>query len=385
MQNKPQRRIFIFVKSIDGGTGTFVLSLQKIPKYIKNEVLVKTFVVENPIYRTVKNESFEYCRSNSSSSPSKYAFSMDNILAFFGNLVWYIRKVKDYDPDVIISVDIYCNIIVLIAKFSLFLRNNVIITTHNNLFDTLHLKGDSTVEWSVSKLVRLLYARADYLVVVSKGIRKSFQRKFKLRKNIRVIYYGLDQTHLTTRIGRKKQSENIILSIGRLDVQKDFLTLIRSFHLLNQKFGKTMLWIVGDGPQKGEIEQLISELKLNKKIKILGWRQNIYPFLKKAKVFVLSTNREGFGYVIIEAMSQGIPIIATNVNYGPAEILDNGKYGILVDKNDPLSLSRSILKLMTNKRYYDSFKEKAKERSKFFSEEKMLRSYAVLINKLLFK
>ena len=67
MQNKPQRRIFIFVKSIDGGTGTFVLSLQKIPKYIKNEVLVKTFVVENPIYRTVKNESFEYCRSNSSS------------------------------------------------------------------------------------------------------------------------------------------------------------------------------------------------------------------------------------------------------------------------------------------------------------------------------
>lgn len=385
MQNKPQRRIFIFVKSIDGGTGTFVLSLQKIPKYIKNEVLVKTFVVENPIYRTVKNESFEYCRSNSSSSPSKYAFSMDNILAFFGNLVWYIRKVKDYDPDVIISVDIYCNIIVLIAKFSLFLRNNVIITTHNNLFDTLHLKGDSTVEWSVSKLVRLLYARADYLVVVSKGIRKSFQRKFKLRKNIRVIYYGLDQTHLTTRIGRKKQSENIILSIGRLDVQKDFLTLIRSFHLLNQKFGKTMLWIVGDGPQKGEIEQLISELKLNKKIKILGWRQNIYPFLKKAKVFVLSTNREGFGYVIIEAMSQGIPIIATNVNYGPAEILDNGKYGILVDKNDPLSLSRSMLKLMTNKRYYDSFKEKAKERSKFFSEEKMLRSYAVLINKLLFK
>ena len=146
-----------------------------------------------------------------------------------------------------------------------------------------------------------------------------------------------------------------------------------------------MLWIVGDGPQKGEIEQLISELKLNKKIKILGWRQNIYPFLKKAKVFVLSTNREGFGYVIIEAMSQGIPIIATNVNYGPAEILDNGKYGILVDKNDPLSLSRSMLKLMTNKRYYDSFKEKAKERSKFFSEEKMLRSYAVLINKLLFK
>ena len=385
MQNKPQRRIFIFVKSIDGGTGTFVLSLQKIPKYIKNEVLVKTFVVENPIYRTVKNESFEYCRSNSSSSPSKYAFSMDNILAFFGNLVWYIRKVKDYDPDVIISVDIYCNIIVLIAKFSLFLRNNVIITTHNNLFDTLHLKGDSTVEWSVSKLVRLLYARADYLVVVSKGIRKSFQRKFKLRKNIRVIYYGLDQTHLTTRIGRKKQSENIILSIGRLDVQKDFLTLIRSFHLLNQKFGKTMLWIVGDGPQKGEIEQLISELKLNKKIKILGWRQNIYPFLKKAKVFVLSTNREGFGYVIIEAMSQGVPIIATNVNYGPPEILDNGKYGILVDKNDPLSLSRSMLKLMTNKGYYDSFKEKAKERSRFFSEEKMLRSYAVLINKLLFK
>ena len=380
-----QKRIFIFVKSIDGGTGTFVLSLQKIPNYIKNEVLVKTFVVENPIYRTVKNESFEYCRSNSSSSPSKYAFSMDNILAFFGNLVWYIRKVKDYDPDVIISVDIYCNIIVLIAKFSLFLRNNVIITTHNNLFDTLRLKGDSIVEWSVSKLVRLLYARADYLVVVSKGIRESFQRKFKLRKNIRVIYYGLDQTHLTTRIGRKKQSENIILSIGRLDVQKDFLTLIRAFHLLNQKFGKTMLWIVGDGPQKREIEQLISELKLNKKIKILGWRQNIYPFLKKAKVFVLSTNREGFGYVIIEAMSQGVPIIATNVNYGPPEILDNGKYGILVDKNDPLSLSRSMLKLMTNKRYYDSFKEKAKERSKFFSEEKMLRSYAVLINKLLFK
>lgn len=373
------------MKSIDGGTGTFVLSIQKVNKYIKGEVIIKNFVIETPRYRKVKNSSFEYFRPKSAiGNGMKYVFSVENITSFVSDSVWYMRKVREFKPDVIVSVDIYCNLIALIAGFLFGLKGKVIVTTHNNLLDTMHLKADVIVEWALSKLIWLFYPRADYLVVVSKGIRHSLKNKFNIGKKVRVIYYGLDNRYFKTDVTvREPLPDNVILSVGRLDAQKDFLTLIKAFYAVSQKLNRAVLWIVGDGPQKDEIKQLISELKLNKKVKFFGWKQDIIPILRKAKIFILSTNREGFGYVIIEAMSQGIPIIASNVPYGPSEILDNGRYGILVEKNNPLALSKSIEKLINDKTYYHLMRRKAKNRSKFFSEEKMLGSYAHLMSKLL--
>jgi glycosyltransferase involved in cell wall biosynthesis len=123
----------------------------------------------------------------------------------------------------------------------------------------------------------------------------------------------------------------------------------------------------------------VSRLGLSRKISFLGWVKNISPYLKKSDIFVLSSKREGFGYVLIEAMSQGKPVISTNTPYGPSEILDNGKYGILVPMGDEEAMKRAILKLLTDKKKYHYYAKKAFERSEFFSLDKMLRAYKKLI------
>lgn len=382
MNNHPaSKKILVFVKSIDGGTGTFILSLQKLPGFINRKTLIKTLVIEKPLYRKVNKDSFEYIKRRS--SVRKYSFSISNTVFFILDLMWYLRKVKEFDPDVVITIDIYCNLIALVAKYLFFLKTKIIITTHNNIVDTIRFKTGRFMVSGIEGLIRIFYPRADYLVVVSKGIRKSLKKDFGIRKEVNVIYYGLDKRYLSSRFPQKRKfSSNIVLSIGRLDLQKDFKTLIEAFYLFSKKNDKANLWIVGNGPLENDLRQLILKFKLGSKVKMLGWRQNILPLLKKAHSFVLSTNREGFGYVIIEAMSQGLPIIVSDVNYGPSEILDNGKYGILVKKNDSVSLSKNIYKLSRNDKYYEHFTKQSYLRSSFFTEEKMLHSYASLIKKL---
>jgi N-acetylglucosaminyldiphosphoundecaprenol N-acetyl-beta-D-mannosaminyltransferase len=120
---------------------------------------------------------------------------------------------------------------------------------------------------------------------------------------------------------------------------------------------------------------MTNHFNLKNKIKIFGWLKNIYPILRRSDIFVLSSKAEGFSYAIIEAMSQGLPIISTNTPHGPSEILDGGKFGILVPMSDPISLSRAFVKLTHDKSLYGYFSEQSLKRSAYFSREKMTSSY----------
>ena len=112
---------------------------------------------------------------------------------------------------------------------------------------------------------------------------------------------------------------------------------------------KYHLNIVGDGPLKNELIQFVNDLKLQNYITFHGFQKNLKNFYLNSDLFVLSSIYEGFGNVIVEAMSYGVQIISTDCPSGPSEILDNGKYGILVPINDEKSISYAIKNIINNK------------------------------------
>lgn len=217
-------------------------------------------------------------------------------------------------------------------------------------------------------------------VAVSNGVANDI-KKLSKQKNIKVIYNGIKLNHLNKikSLGSKK----VIVSVGRFDTQKDFFTLLEAFNILKDKLDNIKLILIGDGLENKRIKKYIKQKKLNNLVKIKKWQNNISKYLKNSTLFVFSSLYEGFSYVIIEAMSFGLPIVSTDTPFGPREILDNGKYGILVPMKDTKAMADAMYELLTDKRKYQYYSKKSLERAKYFSLDKMLKAYKKIILDLL--
>ena len=128
-------------------------------------------------------------------------------------------------------------------------------------------------------------------------------------------------------------SENTLVSIGRLTKQKNFLFLIKNFKNILSKYHNFKLVIIGEGEERQILEQEIKKNKLVKNVFLLGYKKNIYPYLKKSKAFILTSLWEDPGFVIVEAAFCNKTIISSNCPNGPIEILNNGKNGYLFESN----------------------------------------------------
>jgi glycosyltransferase involved in cell wall biosynthesis len=181
---------------------------------------------------------------------------------------------------------------------------------------------------------------------------------------------------------KNQKDKKIIITIARLVEQKDHENLINAFKLLQKNMPETELWILGDGPRRKELETLVKKLELQNKVFLLGWVSDIKSYIDKSNLFVLSSKREGFSYVLLEAMCQGIPVISTDTPYGPGEILGSGEFGVLVPMGRPDRMQNAMLTLLKNKQKYKYYSEKSIERSKFFSANRMLNGYKSLISDL---
>lgn len=372
-----QIRLLLCVKGVDGGTGTFVLSLLKLTRIFHN-IKIAAIALEKPRYRKIKNNKFIFFKP-ARFFPNKYSLSLNNIFNFFHELFWLNYQIDKFHPDIILGVDTHANFLTIINKIFFLKKPKVILTVHIDTKGTLEEKATPILNLIISKLISLLYPRADAIVCVSKQLAKSLVHDLKVNKKISTIYNGIPTKKNKKKVQKKGQ---IIVFVGRLVKQKDCFTLLEAFYLLNKELPYARLWLVGDGPLKKDIKNFISKNNLSGKISLFGWKNNPSLYLKKANIFVLSSKREGLSYVILEAMSQGVPIISTNVSFGPAELLGNGKYGILVPIGNKPALKEALLKLLTNKQLYNFYAQKSYQRSFFFSEKKMLHQYTSLIDTL---
>ena len=187
------------------------------------------------------------------------------------------------------------------------------------------------------KQIRLFCRCADMVVCCSETICREVQEKYRCRKAVTLqnpfdikevkLLSGREEAELPWKEGR------ILISMGREDSVKGFWHLLKSFALVHEKLPDTRLMIIG----KGEFEpykELAEKLGVNEDVFFTGLKKNPYPYLKKGTLYVLTSYYEGFPNAMVEAMSMGLPVIATDCKTGPREILED-RYGILIPNMEP--------------------------------------------------
>lgn len=197
--------------------------------------------------------------------------------------------------------------------------------------------------------MRLLFPRADGVVAVSQGAADDLAGIAQLpRERVVAIYnpiVGGAKAARTEEIPESLDWSNgphhKILAVGTLKAIKDYATLLQAFALLRRNVEARLL-ILGEGEERGRLEQMIQELGIGADVCLPGYVSSTEAYFQMADLHVLSSVGEGLPTVIVEAMEQGVPVVSTDCPSGPREILDNGRYGALVPVSDPNALARAM-------------------------------------------
>ena len=169
-----------------------------------------------------------------------------------------------------------------------------------------------------------------------------------IRKKIKVLENPLDFEEMNKQCAGEDTFEksNTIISVGRLERQKDYKTLIKAFAKIADVYPEWNLKIYGKGNMRDEIQGWIDETGFSERILLCGTTHRPFLEMKKAKIFVLSSFFEGFPNVLCEAMYAGLPCIATACQSGPKDLIENEKNGFLVKVGDVAEMSKIISKLI---------------------------------------
>lgn len=205
-------------------------------------------------------------------------------------------------------------------------------------------------------LLTQCYQSSAGVIAVSDGVARDLIQTFKLNpEQVQVIYNPVVTPDLLIKAKAAiahpwfaPEQPPVILGAGRLMHQKDFSTLIRAFAKVRQQ-RPCRLMILGEwSDHKTALDELIQELQIAADVALPGFVYNPYPYMLHASVFAMSSRYEGFGNVLVEAMAVGTPVVSTNCESGPAEILEHGKYGPLVPVGDADALAEAILQTLNH-------------------------------------
>jgi glycosyltransferase involved in cell wall biosynthesis len=202
-------------------------------------------------------------------------------------------------------------------------------------------------------MIKLSYRWAEAIVAVSDGVAQELNRVAQIDPGrVRIIYNPVDsvlieqlKTQPALHPWFDDNSIPIILGVGRLDQQKDFPTLIRAFDLVRKR-RMARLIILGEGGERANLEQLVSDLELSDFVDMPGFVENPYAYMARARVFALSSATEGLPMALLEAMACGTPVVSTDCPSGPREILRSRRLGELVPVGDSAALAEGILRML---------------------------------------
>jgi glycosyltransferase involved in cell wall biosynthesis len=198
--------------------------------------------------------------------------------------------------------------------------------------------------------ITIFYKFAHHIISVSKGVKNDLIAHGAPKNKISVIYNPLmpdlvNKNHLVNQdILKWMQGDHInLIAIGRLKKVKNFLNLIKAVDILvNHNKQKLRLVILGDGEERAVMEKAIKSYNLEHSIFLPGWVDDPMPYLRLSDLLILSSDYEGFGLVILEALSVGVNVVSTNCKTGPSEILKDGEFGFLCKVGDSSALASSV-------------------------------------------
>ena len=179
------------------------------------------------------------------------------------------------------------------------------------------------------------------------------------------------------------EKSKIILSSGRFTEEKGFEMLVRVAANVFSKHPDWQWHIYGDGPEKTKIENLVKESSLRENVKLMGLADNMYEKYKDAGIFVLTSYREGFALVLLEAKACAVPMVSFDCISGPSEIISSDLDGYLIPCYNEKMMSEKICALIENDNLRKKFSEHCKEGIEKFSKCEIMKKWDKIIKELL--
>ncbi|MBX7483387.1 glycosyltransferase family 4 protein [Qipengyuania qiaonensis] len=230
-------------------------------------------------------------------------------------------------PDVVIPFLTKNNLLALIATAGLSIP--VVCCERNN-----PERQKKHPAWNA--MLGLAYRRARLIICQTEAVKRCFSED--IHDRLRVI-----PNPVSAWPQRRKDSEHLrMVAVGRLTEQKGFDILLDAFAALGTRAANWRLEIFGEGPLRGALEAQIARLDIADKVQLAGNSAAPGAWVENADLFILSSRYEGFPNVLGEAMAAGLPVIASNCEFGPAEMIEHGRSGLLVPPEDVDALSRTM-------------------------------------------
>ena len=336
------KKIKIYIFSPFSFIGGDTLSLSRLIKNLNPKIYDISFIClkKTKITNYLKNKNYKIIKINS----ERTLFSINKIRLIIKN-----DLNKKFHKYIFISNQNYANIVSVLLLYKL-PKIKLILIERNHIDEFKYQK--TFKNFIIKILIKYFYKKANVIIGISKILSKDLSNY--INKKVITIYnpsFDKQVYSLAKKSIKVKNKKNLILTVGRFENQKDPYTILKAFKIVLKKIDCNLI-MIGFGSMFNELNQFIKNNGIQKKVKLLKNISNPFPYYKYAKLFVLASKYEGFGNVIVEAAMFKVPVISSNCNSGPPEILLNGKGGDLFKVGNFLSLSKKIIKNLktTNKK-----------------------------------
>lgn len=376
-------KLGIFIYSLSGGGAerqtSYILSYCK-----KNDINVCLILMNSTIkYELPKNLEVCYIEKSDASESGILKALKIPLLAFK-----YSRLLKKQNITHSVSLLTRPNLINLLAYKLTNYQFKVII---NELaFPSLQYSYSGFQSHLNKRLIRLLYKNSDMIIGNSFDNIGDLVDNFNVPSQItKVVHNPIDLDKINKISPIESYFDNSkfnVITIGRLDIGKNHIMLLEAIHKLNDS--SVRLYIFGEGDMQERLEKIIDDRNLNQQVFLMGFDSNPFKYLKAADLFIFGSNHEGFPNVLLEAMACGLPILSTNCQSGPSEImrLESVKedlmitdLGILVPIKNAEMMSKGINYFRANEEYRNKCIVNGQDRIKDFEKDYILKKYVDLI------
>lgn len=258
------------------------------------------------------------------------------------------RMIRSFKPGIVVSSEAALNLCALVAVRTVPRASRPKLVLREVSSPSVAQYRDPYLQNRIAyRLLRWLYRRADRIVALTDGDRHDLARIFSIPEKIisvmptNAVIPPAIVRRLSQWDGETGRERDLIVCVARLSPEKDHLTLLRAMTLLPPQ-RSWRLAIIGDGPERGPLEEFVRDNGLQGRVAFTGYSADPFGWMMRGRVAVLSSAHEGLPGVLMEALACGTPVVSTDCSYGPRDILQNGRYGTLTPVGDAPAMAAAI-------------------------------------------
>lgn len=269
-----------------------------------------------------------------------------SIITVLGSYLRLRNVIDEVKPAIIYSLLNHCNVATYLSLRKAKTKPIHIAGVQNNIVEerkAASFLGKIMYDHFLPKV----FEAAEAIIALSKGVKASLSQEYKIspKKVFQIYNVGFTSPEIPSSV-EELPGKPALVACGRLEMQKNYPMMLEVLRYIVDKFPEAVLTILGQGRLKGELVAMSSRFGLTDNIVWRGFVSNPFEVIKGADIFLLTSDFEGFGNVVVEAMAVGTPVVATDCPYGPGEIIQGGHQGKLVKCGDVQKMVEEINGIM---------------------------------------